>query len=216
LYVRRGEEDCFVAKEVRRSIYFIFLPAIFLATPSAAQTNDQLVGAFKAIAGSWQTLIQKQTPILKPCANGKWEAIRLSPNSTVSFDLKKTDSLVSPYVGIIRIFGTVEENEKSSHANGFQMKDLDRAPADLVRDPEKTVTVCFQTPEQALADPEFRDWIRNAAEREYIANHNFNEGSFVLSGGNQIFENLILEALNASAQRGLASVAGLMGSSKVQ
>lgn len=194
LYVRRGEGNCFRAKAVRWStIYLIFFASILLATPSAAQTNDQVVGAIKAIAGSWQTTIQKQTLILNRCPgelSGTWEAMRLSADSTVSFDVKKTDSLVSPYVGIIRILGTVGMNAHFD-ANGF-------------------VSSCFQTPEQALADPEFK---MPFGPREYIASYNFNDGSFVLSGGNEQFQNAILPALNLSAQLGSASVAGLMGSS---
>ena len=62
-----------MAKEVRWStIYFIFFATILLATPSAAQTSDQVLGAIKAIAGSWQSVIQKQTLILAPCEIGTW------------------------------------------------------------------------------------------------------------------------------------------------
>lgn len=185
-----------MAKKVRWStMYFVFFVSILLATPSAAQTNDQLLGAIKAIAGSWQSLIQKQTLILAPCEIGTWHAIRLSSNSTVSFDVRKTDSLVSPYVGIIRILGTVE-------MNGMQ--------ADPKGPPFPEVLSCFHTPEAAQADSEFKEPF---GPREYIANYNFNDGSFILSGGNDQFQNTILGALNASAQLGSASVTGLMGSS---
>jgi hypothetical protein len=196
LYVRRGKEDSFVAREVRWSrIYFIFFATILLATPSAAQTSDQVLGAIKAIAASWQTVIQKQTLILAPCEIGTWHVIRLSSNSTVSFDVRKTDSLVSPYVGIIQISGTVEMNGMQDNPEGSYFP---------------KVLSCFHTPEQGLADNEFKEPF---GPREYIANYNFNDGRFVLSGGNEQFQNTILPALNASAQLASPSVAGLMGSS---
>jgi hypothetical protein len=181
-----------VAKEVHWStIYFILFASILLATPSDAQTNDQVLGAMKGIAGSWQTVIQKQTLILKPCEIGSWQAIRLSSNSTVSFDVRKTDSLVSPYVGIIRMLGTVEMNGMYTNESGFSGNS----------------TSCFHAPEQALRDSDFK---MPFGPREYIATYNFNDGRFVLSGGNDQFQNTIQPALNPSAQLDSRSVVGLM------
>ena len=122
----------------------------------AADSADIAVAEIKAIAGNWQTAIQKQTLILAPSTDIRveaWYAIRLSTDSAVSFDVKKTDSLVSPYMGIIQISGTVESNMRLD-ANGF-------------------FASCFQTPEQALADPIFKSPF---GHREYVASYNFNDG----------------------------------------
>jgi len=189
---------------MKLSVLVLFLLLVFcfmwIPNPTLAADSDADVAVveIKAIARSWQTLIQKQSLLLGGCGlfgtlNGRWQAIRLSADSTVSFDVKKTDSLVSPYVGIIQIEGTVEMNGEQVNPEG--------AIFPLVQS-------CFPTTQQALADLEFK---APFGLREYVASYNFNDGSFVLAGGNEQFQNTVVPVLNASIQLGLASVAGLMG-----
>jgi hypothetical protein len=99
------------------------------------------IAQIKAIAKSWQTIIQKQTPIVEQCPGElakDWEAIRLSADSTVSFDVKKTDSLISPYIGVISIAGTVDINANMDATDNAVIKS------------------CSPTPEQALVNTEFK------------------------------------------------------------
>jgi hypothetical protein len=157
---------------------------------STAQTNDQIVSAARRLAENWQALIQKQVILLSPCGRDTWKAMRFSSNDSVAFDVKKTDSLVSPYVGIIRITGDLESNGESSHANGFQILKV----------------FCFKTPEEALRDPEFSVEYK----REYVAIYNVDGGAFVLADGNEAFHNNILEALRVAVQRNEPSVTAVM------
>jgi hypothetical protein len=167
---------------------------------SGAQTNDQVVSAAKRLAENWQALIQKQVLLLSPCAEAAWRVTRFSSSSSVAFDVKKTDSLVSPYVGIIRITGSLESNGRSSHANGFVNQYT------LV-DPTKIF--CFKTPEEALHDNEFSLEF-GSSPREYVATYNFDGSAFVLADGNEQFHNGVLEALRETARRNAPSVDAVM------
>jgi hypothetical protein len=132
---------------------------------SYAQNQQQaIVNGMRQIASNWNAAIRDGSLFLEACTFGGWAAKRLSTNTTVSFDVKKTDSLVSPYVGILVLTGVVESN-----------------------------STCDETPDAALARNDFTPNL--LLPRELVAYYNFDGQRFTLSGGSQVFKNVILSAL---------------------
>ena len=70
----------------------------------------------RQIAGNWSAAIRDGAVFLHDDSYGSsgpwWSAARLRKDTTVSFDVKKTDSLVNPYVGILMMNGVVERNDE--------------------------------------------------------------------------------------------------------
>jgi hypothetical protein len=79
-------------------------------TLRAQEKEQQIVKGMNQIANNWKAAIQNGTLFLADCSGDTRRAHRLSLNTTVSFDVKRTDSLVTPYLGIITLTGSVESN----------------------------------------------------------------------------------------------------------
>lgn len=99
-----------------------------LATPSAADVSEgALVNAMRAIGASWMRVASTGEPFVTNCPKGGFAALRLSPGSQVSFDLRKTGSLMNPYVGVVFIKGEFQSN--ASHEDGSCHRSLEAAEA---------------------------------------------------------------------------------------
>jgi len=102
------------------AVILLIFPTI-LAGTSQAQESDKIVSAMHQIADNWKAAVENGAFLLcssgasdRCCCGGgppTWCATKLSQDTTVSFDVKKTDSLVTPYLGILTLNGVVEDSQ---------------------------------------------------------------------------------------------------------
>src|SRR5690349_16014665 len=95
---------------------------MFLIAPSEVHAQDEakLIAAMRTIERDWRDAIAQQRPYISKCAEGTWSLIRFAPGGlVVSMDLRRTDSVISPYRGIVRFRSALESNSYSPRATGF-------------------------------------------------------------------------------------------------
>lgn len=81
------------------------------ATSHAENDQQAIVNGMHQIVSNWSSAIRDGARFLSNnCYNGGWSAHKLSEDTTISFDVKRTDSLVSPYIGILMLNGLTESN----------------------------------------------------------------------------------------------------------
>ncbi|ESX88683.1 hypothetical protein X756_09835 [Mesorhizobium sp. LSHC412B00] len=120
-----------------------------VAAMNSASADDQekIVVAMRQIASAWQDAISSQRPLLMACGDNTFQVRRFLTDSTVSVDLRRTDSLMNPYLGIIFIQGGQESNGLSQRANGARMDTLNGNRVS-----------CFKTKSDALSANELNDF----------------------------------------------------------
>jgi hypothetical protein len=94
-------------------VFGLFLFVLLTIKPGPLQAEEkeqQIVKGMNQIANNWKAAIQNGTLFLRDCSDGTRRASRLSLDTRVSFDVKRTDSLVTPYIGTITLTGSVETN----------------------------------------------------------------------------------------------------------
>lgn len=80
-----------------------WLFALFLAAPAHATAQEQALSDLKALAASCERAFAAEVADVEPAARpGMWFRRVTSPGA-VAFDARKTDSIVSPFVGEVRV-----------------------------------------------------------------------------------------------------------------
>lgn len=97
--------------------------SLALAAPAFAQQPAQqqsaqasLVNAMRTIGAAWSRIAQTGAVFITQCPAGGFAAYRLAPRSSTAIDLRQTNSLLNPYIGIVSITGEFQRN--SSRQNG--------------------------------------------------------------------------------------------------
>lgn len=92
--------------------------SLALAAPAFAQQPAQasLVNAMRTIGAAWSRIAQTGAVFITHCPAGGFAAYRLAPRSSTAIDLRQTNSLLNPYIGIVSITGEFQNN--SSRQNG--------------------------------------------------------------------------------------------------
>jgi len=86
-----------------------------LAVPASAQPSQaSLVNAMRTIGAAWERIARNGEVFITQCPGGGFSARRLAPGSSVSIDLRQTNSLINPYIGIVSITGEFQNNENGS------------------------------------------------------------------------------------------------------
>lgn len=96
-----------------RQVFGLVLCVLLVFKPGALQAQEkeqQIVKGMNQIANNWKAAIQNGTLFLADCSGGTRDAHRLSLDTRVSFDVRRTDSPVTPYIGVITLTGSVETN----------------------------------------------------------------------------------------------------------
>lgn len=175
-----------------------FSVVLFQSSPPAYSDETQkVITSIKQIASSWQRLAENQTILLSTCAKNTFKALRLSKETVVNYDVRRTQSLVNPYMGIITINTNRQDNADSPKANGFLMDYTTQTPH----------VVCFKSIAEAKADTNFTS---SFGRKEYVAIYHYKNGQFVLSSGNEVFQNAFLKQLLFSHKNGISAAQGLM------
>lgn len=132
---------------------------------SHAQPNEAaLVLAMRNLGAHWYALTRSPAVLIVRCPNNTYRGIRPKPGAVVSVDLRRTDSLMNPYVGIVRITGEFQGNGSSAAR-------------------------CHKTPSEARQDG---DWHGNDRIYNMEAYYTIEGNELVLSGGNEVFKNQFL------------------------
>ncbi|TPM28722.1 hypothetical protein [Mesorhizobium sp. B2-3-5] len=155
-----------------------------VVTSNADSSGPAVKEGVAALAGIWSKLAGSGDVFLWRCANNTFAAMKLQSDASVSVDVRRTDSLMNPYIGVVYIQGRFVSNAASSSANGFYQNDGGLVPAG---------NRCFTTQEQALAHLSEADFAQDESRiLSFEAYYTLKDGNLVLSGGNTVFQNAFL------------------------
>jgi hypothetical protein len=113
---------------------------VILPAPARAQNlESSLVQAMQGLAVTWQNLSQTQQVLIIDCLKGGFTGVRLTSGAKVGVDLQKTNSIMSPYVGIVYLTGRFEQNinhydQSCSRTKQEAMRNTDWGGNDLIFD----------------------------------------------------------------------------------
>jgi hypothetical protein len=86
---------------------------------AAPPTETQAVEEMRRIKADWDRILQQGATFVGRCGNANaFDRIGIS-GSVVSYDVRKTDSVLNPYQGVLVIHGYSYGNSVSPQANGF-------------------------------------------------------------------------------------------------
>ena len=168
---------------MKKLSYFVAVGSIVTTTTSFcfADTIDtkKFIEGMKNVGDVWISLANSGEVFTWECAEKTFAAKKISIGTSISVDVRQTNSIMNPYVGIVFISGRSVTNATSQFANGF---------LDEYSNPQRFV--CFKTPDESLEHLEETDF---AGDRSY--EHSFEayyvmEGErMILQGGNTVFQN---------------------------
>lgn len=111
----------------------LFIVGILFASSSAAIENDMVVKRFKKIVTSYPKLVDAKKPVISaPSVSPLWFRRKLQIKE-IGYDVRKTDSLVSPFAGEISYICGVRgrdgatEQEVKEGADNFEIEKKCRA-----------------------------------------------------------------------------------------
>jgi hypothetical protein len=146
--------------------------------PSHAQTSEgAIVRGMRNLGANWQALSNSADILVVTCRNNNFRGIRLIKAGTVSVDLQKTNSIMSPYLGIVRFTGRFYSNGSG---------------------PDQ---VCFETSNEAKQNTDFSG---NDRDYQFEAYYQVNGNELQLSGGNEVFTNAFIRQGRPQLQAGSA------------
>lgn len=170
----------------RYKLVILLTVALFMfggiSSYSFASDNELLISSGKEILLKWENMLSKGYTDVSQDKGGGWRAGKhlLVPGSG-SYDIKKSDSIVSPYVLILKFqtsyLGT---NGFSPNANGPYYKYFKRKYG-------------FNTAEEALANCSAADFVEQdgmpAKEHVYdiMLSYLYQDGSWIIGKGNEDF-----------------------------
>ena len=149
---------------MKSSALLVLSTAIALSSPLRAEPNEAaLVESVKRLGANWERILKSQTVVLLECDGGGFVGVRARAGThVVGIDLQRTNSLMSPYRGIVEISGAFETND--SKQNG----------------------ACHSSPSAAkLAN----GWWGLNLSFDMRLTYDLENDSFKISGGNELFMN---------------------------
>ena len=171
----------------------IFLVVGAPSVISQPATNDAAIAdAMRQIGTRWTAAVKNGQWWESKCINNTVSLDRLAPTDRVSFDVRKTDSLLNPYIGIVSIDGIVESNDNSPQADGtFAVGPFRRL-------------ICFKTAAEAKnhLSPSDISPVLGGTVYHLEAYYHFDGSGVTLAGGNQVFENLVLGGISLPSNIG--------------
>jgi hypothetical protein len=86
---------------------------------SVAQEIEEIVSAMQELVSAWEEAKNNQFPITTLCSDSEgYSSSRFSKDTKIlRYDVKKTNSIIYPYQGIVYIVGVLEDNYESPNAN---------------------------------------------------------------------------------------------------
>lgn len=164
----------------KRLHFFIMIVFIGLLSYACSKAVDEtmVLSSAEQIVEKWKQLMSHGLKIaVLEEGSDLWHAKRLNLFGPINYDVKKTDSLVSPYLLILTFKVFENSNYGSPNANGYS-ENLNQK-------------VGFKTGEDALANVELNDFTDISTLYNVEINYALQKGVWILESGNSGFDKLI-------------------------
>lgn len=171
----------------RHFLIYIFLIGFlfsFYSTSTAEQDEDKIISTMKNIEQDWIRVFKNKKAYLFKCREDTWQLVRFLWGDSVTIDVLKTQSIISPYRGVIKFRGQLEVNGSSKKANGFINEFLGNN------------FNCFKTTIEALQTNEPNDWGPYTQDYpsivyDFTIYYDVQKSMIQISGGNDVFINAV-------------------------
>jgi hypothetical protein len=156
---------------------FILLP---IETKVWAIDETKLVSSAEKVVEAWGKVLSKEVDLVSYTSSGYWRVRRHKLiDGTLSYDIKKTDSIVSPYMLIVGFKTFFMDNDSSPNAKGYYDQNLKKWYG-------------FKTAEEALTNTNPIDFApditgRRGLDLDLKVHYAYQKVIWVLKGGNRLF-----------------------------
>jgi len=146
---------------------YLFLSVFFWLTPSnAAVSEDKILQAAQSIVVAWQQHLSKGLKLLQKDEYGEdWIVWRYALAGNIQYDVKRTDSLLHPYVLVIRFRAFVGDNSLATPGNS--------------------------SPEAALRRTSDADFTARSKPWVFLVNYGYKDNVWSITNGNEYFNYLM-------------------------
>jgi hypothetical protein len=164
----------------KRLFCFIIIVVICLLSPGCSKPIDESVvlSSSEQIIEKWKQLMSGGLKLAEfEEGSNLWYTKRLILSGKLNYDVRKTDSLVSPYVLTLTFKVFENGNYGSPNANGYS-ENLNQK-------------IGFKTGDDALANVELSDFTDISTLYNIEVNYALQKGVWILESGNSDFDILI-------------------------
>ncbi len=127
-----------------RFVIIVFSIIILTELSAWAVDESKVVSSAEKVVKRWVELLPKNdSKAVCLIREKEYWIIRQFRNVEVRYDVKKTDSIISPYILTISIWSSYMDNDQSPSANGYKYND---------------VLLGFKSEEEALSHTRFKDF----------------------------------------------------------
>ncbi len=180
---------------IHRRFAALIILSLLMWTPARADTDpNKVVAAIKRIAQTFQSYSDSGVWLLRPCTaqelQGSWAAFRYEIVS-LTYDVKKTDSLINPIVGLLKIEMYTYTNSAGPQAEVYYK---------YGRSGGRGGNVCYRSPETALSRITPVDIEKNPNLLTLTATYRVDGNNMVLASQNEIFANVFRDILTVQKE----------------
>ena len=172
--------------------------AFFLSNviPSWAINEDKVISSAEKVVNKWEEVLMKGVYIVSLtafCEKDTWKVNKPTPiKGSFSYDIRKTDSIITPYQLIISFKSLIGENKNSPNANSTKIEDKWSGTIPITT--TKVEVKCgFKTIQDALNHIEPTDFKNKTFDNkddhifDLVINYSFQKNSWIFKGGNREF-----------------------------
>ncbi len=166
----------------------ILIVALLILAPTWSmvwsEDETKLISSAEKVVEAWGKLFSKDVDIVSYVSSEYWKVRRYKlVDGTLGYDIKKTDSLVSPYILIVNFKVLFMDNDSSPNARGVYAQDLKKWYG-------------FRTAEEALNNTKPIDFATAVTDNYVKIHYAYQKGNWILRGGNRFFDFSFSEHLN--------------------
>lgn len=119
----------------------LFMSASLVACKEVSR-EEKVAAAMRAIGDAWRQAIEQRYPLVIECDSpsnfSPTYAVRyLDRGAVLEYELRRTENLLEPYRGVVKIVSATSDNRLSSGANGYKLN-------------VSSEWLCFNSPVEAL------------------------------------------------------------------
>jgi hypothetical protein len=160
----------------RHAAVAIFVILMLTGLSAWAIDEEKLISSAEKIVEAWQTMLDKGMDLVSLTRDSTyWKVMSYKIVGPIGYDIKKTDSIVTPYQLILTFNATVFSNATGPNRNGYYSKSLKEWYG-------------FKTMEEALAHKSPADFSVYSDGMDFRMYYAFQRNAWVLKGGNTQFE----------------------------
>lgn len=144
-------------------------------------TENIIDSAEKKVVGAWESQLSRGLTILRHIESDRYsyyDVRKLVLISVLSYDIKKTDSIVSPYKLILNFSVNYFDNTTGPKANGYHSNSTNK-------------TYGYKTSQEALGCVRASD-LEKGSPMDMVVYYALQKNKWVLKGGNSLFQANIL------------------------